>query len=226
MAHSQDYIPTRDADFDGWFENLRKYVTEKSSGQNSMWIHIPQEKITAFAELYTTWHTAYGKTIAPHTSVDTEAKNRARKAAIVFIRPFVAQFLKFDPVTNEDRMSMRIHNRDTIHSTIGIPTTRPVISDIRPLGGFQVVLRFQDEATPARKAVPYGYNGCLLNFTWGAERVTDYAALTQTQLMTRSIWTLSLPPEAEKTYLSCAPRWQNEKGELGPWGEIKTVVIA
>jgi hypothetical protein len=54
----------------------------------------------------------------------------------------------------------------------------------------------------------------------------DYSALIQSKLMTRSPWTLSLPPEAEKSYLSCASRWQNEKGELGPWGEIQSVVVA
>ncbi|MDR3171453.1 MAG: hypothetical protein LBU17_07480 [Treponema sp.] len=77
-----------------------------------------------------------------------------------------------------------------------------------------------------RKAVPYGDNGCLLNFTWGLEKVTDYAALTQSKLMTRTLWPLTLPPEAEGNFLLCSTRWQNERGELGPWGEIQPVVIA
>jgi hypothetical protein len=226
MAHIQDYIPTRDADFDGWLENLKNYVTQKTGGQSPEWTHIPADKVTALTAHYTAWHAAYEKTIAPHTPVDTQAKNETRKTATDFVRPFVAQYLKFDPVTDEDRTAMRIHNRDPNYSAIGTPATRPVITDIRPIGGFQVELRFQDEATPSSSAVPYGDNGCLLNFAWGAERITAYAALTQSKLMTRSPWTLALPPEAEAAYLSCAPRWQNEKGELGPWGEIQTVVIA
>jgi hypothetical protein len=226
MANSQNYIPARDADFDGWLENLNNGVIEKTGGQSPAWTHIPAGKVTALTAHYTAWHAAYEKTIAPHTPVDTEAKNDARKAADGFVRPFVAQFLKFDPVTDEDRTAMRLHNRDATPTPIGIPATRPVITDLKPLGGFPGELRFQDEATPTSRAVPYGDNGCLLNFAWGAERVTDYSALTQSTLMTRSPWTLSLPPEAEKTYLSCATRWQNEKGELGPWGGIQTVVIA
>jgi hypothetical protein len=201
-------------------------VTEKTSGESPAWAHIPSEKVTALATQYTAWHMAYQKTIAPHTPVDTGAKNDARKTAVKVVRPFVAQFLKFEPVTDEDRTAMRIRNRDTTRSTIGVPTTRPVITDIKTLGGFQVELRFQDMATPGSKAIPYGFSGCLLHFVWGAERVADYAALVQGQLMTRSPWTLALPPEAEKTYLSCAPRWQNAKGEVGPWGEIQTTVIA
>ncbi|MDR2632340.1 MAG: hypothetical protein LBC51_01780, partial [Treponema sp.] len=126
MAHTQDYIPTRDADFDGWFENLKNHVMEKTSGASPAWTHIPAAKATALTGQYTAWHTAYEKTVGPHTSVDTEAKNDAKKAAVEFIRPFVAQFLKFDPVTNEDRTAMNLHNRDTTKTTIGVPATRPV----------------------------------------------------------------------------------------------------
>jgi hypothetical protein len=57
---------------------------------------------------------AYGKIAGPHTSVETEAKNDVRKAA--FARRFVAQYLKFDPETNEDRTAMNFHNRDTFRS--------------------------------------------------------------------------------------------------------------
>jgi hypothetical protein len=50
-------------------------------------------------------------------------------------------------------------------------------------------------------------NGCLLNYTAGAEKVTDYALVKETQLRTRSPFTLSLGPEAEEKFLSCATRW-------------------
>ena len=126
MAHTQDYIPTRDADFDGWFENLKNYVVAKTPMDAPVW-PIPLEKVTALAAHYTAWHTAYDKTLGAHTSVDTEAKNDAKKEAVGFIRPFVAQYLKFDPVTNEDRTAMNLHNRDTTKTAIGVPTTRPII---------------------------------------------------------------------------------------------------
>jgi hypothetical protein len=138
----------------------------------------------------------------------------------------VAQYLKFDPVTNEDRMAMRLRNRDTAHSSVPVPSTRAIITEFKALGGFQVEIRFQDEATPNSAAIPYGDNGCLLNFTWGPEKVSDYAGLTQTQLMTHFRWTLTLPPEAEGKFLSCATRWQSEKADLGPWAEILHTVIA
>ncbi|MDR2194523.1 MAG: hypothetical protein LBP19_08685 [Treponema sp.] len=224
MSRKQDYIPNRNADFDGWFENLNAYVTAKTAAGE--WTHIPAAKVTGLTGHYNAWHTAYEKTTGPHTPVDTEAKNDARKSAVAFIRPFVAQFLMFDPVTNEDRIAMRLHNRDVTHTPIGKPATRAVITSLKPLGGFRVEIRYRDEATPKSRAIPYGCNGCLLNYTWGPEKTADHAALTQTHLMTRNPWTLELPTEAEGKFLSCAARWQSETGVLGAKGDIQHVVIA
>ena len=224
MAHNKDYIPDRDAEFDGWLANLTSFVDGKITA--GTWMHIPADKVAALKQHNTDWHTAYSKTLGPHTAVDTEAKNDQRKAAESFVRPFVQQYLKFDPVTNEDRTAMNLHNTDTTKTPIEKPESRALITDLKALGGFRVEIRFQDEATPDSHAIPYGCNGCLLNYTWGPEKVTDYAALSQTRLMTHNPWTLELPPEAEAKFFSGATRWQNERGELGPWGDVQHIVIA
>jgi hypothetical protein len=44
--------------------------------------------------------------------------------------------------------------------------------------------------------------------------------------MTRSPFTLNLPNDAERTFLSCEACWQNGKGHLGQAGEVQSVVIA
>jgi hypothetical protein len=224
MAHNKDYIPDRDAEFDGWLANLTGYVDGRTA--SGAWTHIPADKVTALKGHNTAWHAAYVKTLGPHTAVDTKAKNDARKAAEAFARRFVQQYLMFDPVTNEDRTAMRLHNKDTTHTVIGAPATRALITDLKALGGFRVEIRFQDEATPNSKAIPYGDNGCLLNYTWGPEKKLDYAALTQTKLMTRSPFVLTLPPEAEGKFLSCSSRRQNERGDLGPWGEVQHISVS
>jgi hypothetical protein len=190
MAHNKDYVPDRDADFDGWLANLTAFVDAKTTAGG--WTHIPADRVTALKGHTAAYHAAYAKMLGPHTAVDTEAKTDARKAAEGFVRPFVQQFLKFDPVTNEDRTAMNLHNKDDTKTPIEKPTTRALITDLKALGGFQVEVRFQDEAAPDRHAVPYGCNGCLLNYTVGPEKGADYAALTQTKLMTRSPFVLAL----------------------------------
>ncbi|MDR1329431.1 MAG: hypothetical protein LBK23_07515, partial [Oscillospiraceae bacterium] len=87
-----DYIPTRDADFDGWYYNLKNYVVEKTQGPYPyQWTNIPPEKVTELTTFYDDWHAKYNTTLAAHTPVDTEYKNDARKAAVKYIRNFVAQ---------------------------------------------------------------------------------------------------------------------------------------
>ncbi|MDR0376038.1 MAG: hypothetical protein LBH85_10045 [Treponema sp.] len=225
MPHSSNFTYAGDADFDSGLENLVDYVVAKTSGGSPAWPHVPQSAVASLASARAAWRAAYQKTFGAHTPVDTEAKNDARKAAAAITRPFIAQYLMFPPVSNEDRTAMRLHNRDTRPTPIGEPKTRPVITDIRALGGFQVKIWFRDETTPDSRAIPYGCNGCLLNFAWSREQIGDVSALTQTKLLTHSPFTLTFPPEAQANFLSCAARWQNEKGELGPWSDIQHVVI-
>jgi hypothetical protein len=226
MAHRVDRIPQGDGVFDGWFDNLKNGIVANTSGQTPKWTHIPAEKITALVRLYAEWREAYEKTLGPHTSVDTAHKNNRRDEAKAFIRAFIDQYLLFEPVTNEDRIGLGVRNRDNRRTSIGRPKTRALITGLKPLGGFRVELRFQDESTPESRAVPYGCNGCLLRYTWGPEKVLDHAALTMSQLMTRSPWVLDLPPEAEGKFFTGVTCWQSDKSELGPPGEIQSVVIA
>jgi hypothetical protein len=86
---STDYLNKKDADFDIWFSFMYQYVSQKCAGQPPAWTHIPQAALNTLGELHTAWKTAYGAVIGPHTKVDTEAKNDAKKAAKKVIRPFV-----------------------------------------------------------------------------------------------------------------------------------------
>jgi hypothetical protein len=128
-------------------------------------------------------------------------------------------------MTDAQKTHLGIRIKDSTPTTTGIPQTRPVIAEIQSQGGFRERLHFHDEATPDSRAVPYGCNGCLVNYAWGQERVTDYNALTSTTLLTRSPETITLPSEAERAWFSCAARWQNGKGKLGPWSDIVHAVV-
>jgi hypothetical protein len=84
----------------------------------------PRAARTALADAYAAWYTAYANTIGPHTPVETEAKNGAKEAAKKLIRPFVNQYLRYDPVTNEDRTAMSIPNKDTIPTPVPPPVAQ------------------------------------------------------------------------------------------------------
>ncbi|GAB6391615.1 MAG: hypothetical protein MdMp014T_0988 [Treponematales bacterium] len=222
----EDWIPHRDADFDGFFFNLKEYVKEKTTGASPEWTHIPQAKLEALEAHYESWHAAYDRTLPPHSGIETAAKNSERTASEAFLRPFSAQYLQFEPVTNEDRLAMGVHNRDRHPSKLPAPSTRCLIDRIEAIGSARVRIWFRDETEEKSQKVPYGDNGALLNSSTGPERVTDYDGLTDTQLMTRSPWTKQLPAGAVGKWFSCATRWQSDKSDLGPWGDIHSVMVS
>lgn len=230
MARSKqkDFLDLIDSEFEQFLQNLISYVEEKcSGGTGAEWTHIPAEEQTILKDVYTVWHTAFVKMAGPHTKVDTEKKKDSRKTAERKIRDFNNAYLRYHPaVTNEDRMAMNLHITSMTKTSIPAPTTRCLITDLKNLGGFRVEIRFQDEATPDTRAIPYGMNGALLNSSWGPEKVEDYALLKDSKLMTENIFVLHLPPEAESKFLSLACRWQNNKGELGPWSEIMYIAVS
>jgi hypothetical protein len=117
MAHIKDFIPTSDVEFAGWIMYLTFYVNRMVN--TGIWTHIPADKVTAMNTYVPDWHMAYIKSLGPHTAVDTQARNNAKKAVVAFIRPFIQQYLKRDPVTKKDLKAMNLPVWDTTHTVSG-----------------------------------------------------------------------------------------------------------
>jgi hypothetical protein len=180
----KNYILSRDVDFDAFFLYLTHYVETKTSGTLPAWSHILAAAISALLTAYAAWHALYEKTLAPHTPVDTLAKNNAREAAEGVIRPFVSQYLRYPPITDEDRLAMGIPNHDIT------PTPVP------PPDKFRLV------ALPSSgDDLPHSV------FTRKRAHQFDF-------------------PEADrgKSVYFCL-RYENSKGDAGPWGPILQAII-
>jgi hypothetical protein len=224
MARSRgDYIPTNDAKFDAWFKFLIQYILPKISGATPAWAHIPQVAFTALQDAYAAWAAAYETFIGPHTKVDTEAKNDAKKAAKATIRPFVNQYLRFPPVTDEDRTAMGIPNRDTTRTPIGRPKTVPVFTIVIK-GIRQVIILFHDEGTTSR-AIPYGMNGAVIFWKVSDAPITDPKLLDRTELATKSPFVLHFDETDRGKVVTIALQWQNEGGVRGDYSTIESAII-
>jgi hypothetical protein len=121
---AKNYIPERDIDFNQWFKFLCQYVSSKTSGSSPDWTHIPLAAVTLLSTAFADWYTAYGNTLKPHTPVDTLAKNNEKFAAKTVIRAFVNQYLRYPPVTDEDRLAMGVPNHDTKPTPVPAPTSQ------------------------------------------------------------------------------------------------------
>jgi hypothetical protein len=220
-----DSIPRPDAVFTPWAHVLVNYITGKTTGTPPEWPHITEAERLALAAQLATWDTALMTAQTTPTPANNEAKRLVRAEVERYFRTFINDFLRRLPVTDPDRTAMGLHNRDSHPTTHGVPTTIPFILTLLVITGHRIRIHFRDETEERSEARPYGMNGCLLNYFVGDEAVSDIALLTRTTLMTRSPFTLDLTASDAGKVLSVAARWQNNKGELGPWSEIAHIVI-
>ena len=223
---SRNYIPRRDADFDGWFENLVAYIVANavSVGPPPRWTHIPQAKIQELQTRFAAWNAAFVKLQGAHTDADTVTKTEERAKSEACIRPFVKQYLKFDPVTDADRTNMRIHNDSHTHTKHGRIT--------------ELVESESDTGTLRQVTLPYRVKGAANRakpeYAHGAENAsavldhfpTSVDELTRREVSTASPLTLYFGEEdrAKKVYYSF--RWVGtHEGMEGEWSEIHWAII-
>jgi hypothetical protein len=228
-----DYIPARDAEFDRFFKFISQYVETKCSGSKPEWNHIPQAARTALSGAYASWSAAFGSTRVPHTPQTTEEKNRTRRAAEQYLRPFVNQYLRFPPVTDNDRDNMGIPNRDTIPSPVPPPSAQAEaditfpgvhlveLSRIRAVGsgasdirrGSGVRIHFGLRGTPS-EIYKYRLSGEPQS---GTE--LPYSVFTR-----RKKERFDFDGESGNTVYFCL-RYENAKGQTGPFGPLLSAVI-
>jgi hypothetical protein len=222
---SKDYIPKRDAEFDGWLGFLIFYVAGKCSGTPPEWTHIPQEAWTIVSNAFGVWHEAFERLKAPHTQVDTEAKNNAKDTAKALIRLFVNQYLRFPPVTNEDRTAMRIPNRAPHPKPVKPPEKGPSFSIIQ-LGPGMLGIIYRNGEKGRRGSKPEGVAGARIYYGIFGEPVTDQEQLPASKWATRCPHVIRFREADRGKRVYIALKWEirKENGESG-WSEIQSEII-
>lgn len=222
MREHHSYLPDKEAELIDWLDNFIK----KLLANFGVW-QIPETEVTEISQGIAVFKDLHGKCAGPDRTKTLVAEKNAAKTGIIAKVRTMVDFRFANPIiADADRIECGLHPKDKIKSAIPAPQTRALITELKALGGFRVEIRFQDEAAPDRRGIPYGMNGALLNYTWGHEKAAEYGLLRDSKLMTANPFTLQLPPEAEATFLSCSCRWQNNKGDLGPWSEIMYIAVS
>jgi hypothetical protein len=124
MAKEHDFIPSNDAKFDAFYKNYCQIVTQRTSGQDPEWTHIPAARVTELNAGYAAWYTAWSKLRQPLMDADVAAKNDAKAAGGKIIRAFTNEFIRYSTaVSIEDKRSLGVHIPDP--TPIPDPATRP-----------------------------------------------------------------------------------------------------
>jgi hypothetical protein len=180
-----------------------------------------------FLVAYTTYNNAYQDWYNPatRTTVAYEVLETAETAFVEVFRTFYNGFLRYSPlVTNADLVSMGLPHRPSGELTPApIPTTRPD-TDVILSGPGVVEIHFHDE-TSEDKAKPAGVHGAEIVWAVLEEPPVNWAELTHSSFDTHTPFTLTFEGDQRGHRLYFALRWENTRGDKGPWSAIRDTVI-
>lgn len=155
----------------------------------------------------------------------TEAKDAAREAHEPNVRGVINKVNVTPGMTNETRLDGGLPARDPSgRRIIGAPTTVP-LGRIEVNGRLSLIVHFVDSTTPLKLAKPEGAHGCEIHFFIGDAAPSSPAGYGFLALDTRTPYVHThAAADAGKTayYLL---RWQNPKGEPGPWSTVVAAKI-
>jgi hypothetical protein len=218
-----DYVPRADAEFNLFFQKLTLYVLQKTAGASPDWRHIPAAEVTALNVAWEAWREAYAKIFVSPTRVDITAKNEARAGAEGILRPFVKRFLHWPPVTDEDRISMGVPNRDLV-ITPHFDVQEVVEFELKLRNIREVLVNFWIKGQTHR-AKPEGYDGAVIVWDMLDAPPANPAALTQHTMASRTPHALMFGETERGMTVYIAAAWQNRRGITGHWSEIQSAVI-
>ena len=198
----------------------RNAIGFEAGGQNGRWYdqtYMP--KLILYVAAYNTWANP-----ATSTPVAFDNLKDAEKAFFPLYRDFHATVKASPLVTNGQLEEMGLPRR---HS--GGRQPHPVDSifiylNVIPIGNLAIKVAFENRDT-GKSVIPYYLNGALLYYQVSDAPVVDQNELTQSELATHSPYGKVFDPTQRGKYFSVAARWQNRRGETGPWSEIVTVII-
>jgi len=221
---SGDYIPRKDEEFQAWAQNLDDYTTANLGALGL----VPSDVLAVSAA-----RDDFDAKMTAHISAKQaaraarQAKADSRKAYEAAIRTLVRKLQILPAVSDAEREAMGITVRDTT-------LTRPSGSiDTRPVGAVDTsqrlrhVIRFNDEATPTRRAKPAGVMGCEIWVKVAAqnEPPSGPSELSFVGLDTATPYMVEYAGEDGGKTAHYMLRWVRSDGEKGPWSETVSATI-
>jgi hypothetical protein len=230
-------VPSCGPGYDRFFKNVVDYTELMCGGATPQWTHIPQPERTALAAAYEDWLAGYSRTLKPHTKADTEAM----KAAYTRSKKVLSRFIKVwfrgfpDIVTAEHLANMDIPPIDNTPTPIPVPDNQVEadlvfpgihmveLQKIRPVSGTP-----PDTRSDYGVRIYYGFSGPpseKFPFRLAQAQIPrrgedlPYSVFTRKKKMR-----FDFEGESGCTVYFCL-RYENGKGEVGPFGPMLQAVI-
>ena len=162
---------------------------------------------------------------ATRTSAAVLAKNEARTAYEKALRQIIKAYITYNPaVSDEDRKLMAL----PIHKPGRTPSPKadksPDVDTDTSVPG-RVTIHFFDKDSGHKKSKPAGQHGSEIAWIISDTPPTRWDELLHSNIDTNSPFTLIFENDQRGKNLYFALRWENTRGEKGPWTEIQNAII-
>jgi hypothetical protein len=219
---SVNFIPGPDAKFNDWQQTLTTGVAPKAPAWN-----IPTDAVAEVQAVKADWTTAYAAAIDPATRTKgvINAKIAARKTYEAALRKFIRTYLTYNPaLTIKDRDDLGLPVHKTGRTPAPTAEAAPDCEVDTSVVG-RLTFHFFEKGGKRGQAKPPGQHGGELAWAIRDTPPADWIDLTHSSFDTHSPLTLVFGmPDRGKT-LYYALRWENTRGEKGPWSEIASAII-
>jgi hypothetical protein len=219
MSYS-NYLPRPDRTFLSWVINFLKYLMGRLDVFNfpqALFQKLQQEKDVFANKLELT------EEPTTHTKVSVQEKNDARKLLETDLRRAIAEYLTYNHLlTDGDRQLLGLPVHKTTHTPAEVaktfPWTKANTSILRRLS-------IDYGSSETSKAKPEGQHGMELVSVISDTKPADLGDLTHSYFDTRTPLVIEFTEEERGKTFWFAVRWENTRGEKGPWSEIRSAII-
>ena len=215
-----DFIPHADGAFLEWSKTLVTYAAAHLTA-----FKVDTAALTPIQTLLTAYQTAYNKAEDPNRGkVDVLEKNETRDALKAALRTFIKAYLIYNPaVSNVERESMGLPLHNGTRTPTSAPTTIPEL-ELDSSVIWQISVHFKD-AGSEKRGKPAHVHGVELRWALLDNPPSSVEDLTKSAFDTASPYTFTFDEADRGKALYICPRWENNKGDKGPLGEIVKAII-
>ncbi|MDR0667967.1 MAG: hypothetical protein LBF90_05045 [Prevotellaceae bacterium] len=217
---TRDYIPRKDSDFLTWINNFLSYLLANMNRLNvSAEVY---DRLVALRDDYAQ-KLAVADNPATRTKLTVQAKTTARDALEKETRQTVNEYLTYNHlVTDEDRDGFGLPIHKSGRTPAPVAGNAPWVT--AGAHGPRVV-RIDFGESPTSAAKPEGQHCVELASVIAETRPPEVDDLIHSAVDTHTPLLLTFKESERGRTLWFAARWENTRGEKGPWSDIFSVII-
>ncbi len=218
---SKSYLPVRDNDLGQWAQNFSQLLLASPASYGLT----PADgaAIASYVSAFTAALAAVNNP-ATRTIASVATKDGAKAAMLATVRPYAMQIRNNLGVSNADKAAVGLRIVDQTKTPIAAPVTQPLINVLCATVG-EHTLRFADVMTPDARRKPAGAVALQLFANVGAASNSDPAEARFRGIVTRQPHAVKYERSDNGKIATYFARWQNLKGETGPWSNAVSFTI-